>query len=106
VTEQQECSQATPVTRCPGESQEKIAAARLTALYGVIGHKSRAARAPRPARQPDVAGARRPKRPPATNQIYVANEGSNNVTVIDGATNVTATVSAGANPYAVAVWLF
>jgi YVTN family beta-propeller protein len=30
-----------------------------------------------------------------TNKIYVANEGSNNVTVIDGTTNTTTTVSAG-----------
>ena len=32
---------------------------------------------------------------PATNKIYVANWTSNNVTVIDGATNATTTVSAG-----------
>ena len=30
-----------------------------------------------------------------TNKIYVANYGSSNVTVIDGATNATTTVSAG-----------
>src|SRR5207253_1560647 len=32
---------------------------------------------------------------PATNKIYVANANSNNVTVIDGATNTTTTVTAG-----------
>ena len=32
---------------------------------------------------------------PVTNKIYVANYGSNNVTVIDGATNATTTVSRG-----------
>src|SRR5256884_530428 len=40
---------------------------------------------------------------PVTNKIYVANANSNNVTVIDGATNTTTTVSAGTNPAAVAV---
>jgi len=40
---------------------------------------------------------------PATNKIYVANSGTNNVTVIDGATNKTLTVSAGTDPIAVAV---
>ena len=40
---------------------------------------------------------------PITNQIYVANYGSNTVTVIDGATNNTTTVAAGTIPYAVAV---
>src|ERR1700746_3870449 len=30
---------------------------------------------------------------PVTNRIYVANQGSNNVTVIDGATNTTTTVT-------------
>ena len=41
---------------------------------------------------------------PVTNTIYVANDGDNTVTVIDGATNtVTATVSAGTDPNAVAV---
>ena len=35
---------------------------------------------------------------PVTNKIYVANYGSNNVTVIDGATNATTTVSAGTQP--------
>ena len=40
---------------------------------------------------------------PVTNKIYVANYGSNNVTVIDGATNATTTVAAGTSPYAVAV---
>ncbi len=32
-----------------------------------------------------------------TNKIYVANRGSNNVTVIDGATNATTTVAAGSS---------
>ncbi len=43
---------------------------------------------------------------PVTNQIYVANHNSNNVTVIDGATNTvcnTCTVAAGTTPYAVAL---
>ena len=41
---------------------------------------------------------------PVTNKIYVANCGSDNVTVIDGATNVTTTVAVGhAVPLAVAV---
>ena len=40
---------------------------------------------------------------PVTNKIYVANVGSNNVTVIDGATNTTTTVAAGSDPIAVAV---
>ena len=40
---------------------------------------------------------------PVTNKIYVVNEGSYNVTVIDGATNGTATVGTGNRPYAVAV---
>jgi YVTN family beta-propeller protein len=39
----------------------------------------------------------------ATNQIYIANYGSNNVTVIDGGTNDTTTVSAGQFPYDVRV---
>ncbi len=38
-----------------------------------------------------------------TNKIYVANEFGNTVTVIDGATNNTTTVSVGQDPYAVAV---
>ena len=38
-----------------------------------------------------------------TNKIYVANYGSANVTVIDGATNSTTTVAAGTGPSAVAV---
>ena len=38
-----------------------------------------------------------------TNQIYVANSYSNDVTVIDGATNATSTVAAGSRPYAAAV---
>ena len=40
---------------------------------------------------------------PVTNKIYVANYGSANVTVIDGATNTTTTVAAGTTPCAVAV---
>ena len=41
---------------------------------------------------------------PVTNKIYVANEGSSDVTVIDGATNtVVATVMAGTTPFAVAI---
>ena len=40
---------------------------------------------------------------PVTNKIYVANENSNNVTVIDGATNTTTTVAVGTFPIAVAV---
>jgi YVTN family beta-propeller protein len=40
---------------------------------------------------------------PATNKIYVANSSSDNVTVIDGATNSTITVTAGNRPAAVAV---
>jgi YVTN family beta-propeller protein len=40
---------------------------------------------------------------PVTNKIYVANFNSNNVTVINGATNTTTTVSAGSYPYGVAV---
>jgi YVTN family beta-propeller protein len=40
---------------------------------------------------------------PVTNKIYVANLNSNNVTVIDGATNIMTTVAAGTNPNAVAV---
>lgn len=39
----------------------------------------------------------------ATNQIYTANYDSNNVTVIDGATDQTTTVMAGINPYDVRV---
>ena len=35
---------------------------------------------------------------PVTNKIYVANYDSDNVTVIDGATNATTTVAAGAQP--------
>ena len=39
-----------------------------------------------------------------TNTVYVANEGSNSVSVIDGATNtVTTTITVGSNPYGVAV---
>jgi YVTN family beta-propeller protein len=38
-----------------------------------------------------------------TNKIYVANQNSANVTVIDGATNSTTTVNAGTNPVSVAV---
>ena len=33
-----------------------------------------------------------------TDKIYVVNKGGNNVTVIDGATNGTATVDAGESP--------
>ena len=40
---------------------------------------------------------------PVTNKVYVANQDSDNVTVIDGATNHTTTVAAGIEPYAVAV---
>ena len=40
---------------------------------------------------------------PVTNKIYVANLGSDNVTVIDGATNGTLTVDVGDSPVAVAV---
>src|SRR5207245_11177139 len=40
---------------------------------------------------------------PAANKIYVANQGSANVTVIDGANNTTVTVAAWTGPGAVAV---
>jgi len=41
---------------------------------------------------------------PVTNKIYVANTNSNNVTVIDGATNtVVTTVAVGSTPFAVAI---
>ncbi len=40
---------------------------------------------------------------PVTNKIYVANVNSNNVMVIDGATNTTMTVAAGTGPVFVAV---
>jgi YVTN family beta-propeller protein len=40
---------------------------------------------------------------PVTNKIYVPNFNSNNVTVIDGATNATTTVAAGTQPISVAV---
>lgn len=40
---------------------------------------------------------------PVTNKIYVANIGSNNVTVIDGATNSTATVAVDLAPNGIAV---
>jgi YVTN family beta-propeller protein len=40
---------------------------------------------------------------PVTNKIYVSNNGSANITVIDGATNATATVGVGTAPFAVAV---
>jgi YVTN family beta-propeller protein len=40
---------------------------------------------------------------PATNRIYVANELTNDVTVIDGATHATATVAVGARPQHIAV---
>src|SRR5579864_1816302 len=39
----------------------------------------------------------------ATNKIYVANTGSNNVTVIDGFTYATATVAAGTSPSSLAI---
>ena len=38
-----------------------------------------------------------------TNKVYAANAGGNSVTVIDGATNNTATVNVGVAPYAIAV---
>jgi len=38
-----------------------------------------------------------------TNKVYVANRGSNTVTVIDGATNDTTTVPVGIDPWAIAV---
>src|SRR5260370_40234046 len=40
---------------------------------------------------------------PVTNQIYVTNNTSNDVTVIDGATNTTTRVAAGTQPFGVAV---
>jgi YVTN family beta-propeller protein len=40
---------------------------------------------------------------PVTNQVYVANQNSNSVTVIDGATNGTTNVTVGSDPDAVAV---
>jgi YVTN family beta-propeller protein len=40
---------------------------------------------------------------PNTNKIYVANRSSDNVTVIDGATNLSATVAAGDGPRAICV---
>ncbi len=40
---------------------------------------------------------------PLTNKVYVANQNSANVTVIDGATNSTTTVGVGNNPVSVAV---
>jgi len=40
---------------------------------------------------------------PIVNKIYVANNGSSNITIIDGATNDTAIVSAGSGPQAIAV---
>ncbi|HEX9116280.1 MAG TPA: hypothetical protein VGA61_09450 [Anaerolineae bacterium] len=40
---------------------------------------------------------------PVTNKIYVANAISNDITVIDGATNATTTLAAGSQPMAVAV---
>ncbi len=40
---------------------------------------------------------------PATNKIYVVNNGPNSVTVIDGATNTTQTVNVGRTPVAIAV---
>ena len=40
---------------------------------------------------------------PATNMVYVVNSNSNNVSVINGATNATSTVSVGYTPTAIAV---
>ena len=40
---------------------------------------------------------------PVENKIYVANSGSNEITLIDGATNQTFSIPVGANPQAVAV---
>ena len=40
---------------------------------------------------------------PVTNKIYVANTSSNNITVIDGATNALATLAAGTLPRAVVI---
>jgi YVTN family beta-propeller protein len=40
---------------------------------------------------------------PVTNKMYVTNPNSNNVTVIDGATNTTATVATGTTPVAASV---
>ena len=40
---------------------------------------------------------------PVTNKIYVANQGTNDVTVIDGASNATTTVAAGGAPFTLAV---
>ena len=40
---------------------------------------------------------------PVTNKIYVANQGSSNVTVIDGTTNTTSMVTAGSAAFAIAV---
>ncbi|HTD21421.1 MAG TPA: hypothetical protein VK738_02135 [Terriglobales bacterium] len=40
---------------------------------------------------------------PITNKIYTANAMDNTVTVIDGGTNATATVTVGTNPIGVAV---
>lgn len=39
---------------------------------------------------------------PATNKVYVVNELSNDVTIIDGATNATATVAVGPRPQYIA----
>lgn len=40
---------------------------------------------------------------PVINKIYVANAGSNTVTIIDGPTNTTTNITAGTNPDALAV---
>src|SRR5271156_4564955 len=40
---------------------------------------------------------------PVTNKIYVANQASANVTVVDGATNATTTVPTGTTPHSVTV---
>ena len=39
---------------------------------------------------------------PVTNKVYVANQGSDNVMVIDGVTNATTTVATGSIPIAIA----
>jgi YVTN family beta-propeller protein len=40
---------------------------------------------------------------PATNKIYVANNGENTVSIIDGSNNSVTSVNAGTNPYALAI---
>lgn len=51
---------------------------------------------------PEVWHGRHPQRP-VTTKIYVANTGSTTVTMMDGATNATTTVSAGTEPVGLAV---